>query len=394
MNIKCPNCETAYSVPDSKIGDKPRKMRCARCGEVFTVKRRNEEIPDGYQEFTGRNESLPKEFAFLKKSIPPMARPSDASLPNEAESTDASPVSDFEEFAPTPSHKATQPGFGANNLRVPTNGSSRPTPQPVPPTLAANASPNGRSNGPSKAQSNDEEDATIPFKTHVNSRNPLSPAAVPVAAPAIQNSADIFGTSAWETEAPLELGRSYAAPSEKSQRIGKIMAIFSGVAILLLFFVIYRNGWSLSLSKLPEQFAFAFSGAAREILPDEVDDLETLISERRLFSSGSKTYLLVTGTVFNNAPVRRSNIMLRARLYDTSDDLRAEVKAPCDMVVEDMDIKRTPQGRIDRLYRKNGQYHNCRIRRESSTVYQMIFETPPTDYSDSFKIEVMPIFAK
>ena len=396
MNIKCPKCETAYAVPDSKIGDKPRKMRCTRCDEVFTVKRRNEKIPDGYQEFTGRNESLPAEFAFLKKSIPPMARPSNASPPPSAPASNEAPSSDFEEFAPPAGHKETQPGFGVNNLRVPADA-AQGMPQPVPvESMSANSNGTAKVGSPVPPVIPDgedgEEDETIPFKTHVNSQNPGAPAAVPVQPPAVQHSADLFRASAWETEAPLELG-NYAAPSEKSQKLGKIMAIFSAVVILLLLFVVYRNGWSLSLSKLPEQFAFAFSGAEREILPDEVDDLEAMVSEKRLLSSGAKTYLLVSGTVFNNAPVQRSRIMLRAKLYDANGELRAEVTAPCDKVIEDMEIERTPRGKTSRLYRKNGQVHNCRIRQESSTVYQMIFETPPADYSDSFKVEVIPIFA-
>ncbi len=49
MNIKCPNCQTSYTVPSEKIGDKPARLRCARCKEVFTVKRRCERTPYGYE---------------------------------------------------------------------------------------------------------------------------------------------------------------------------------------------------------------------------------------------------------------------------------------------------------------------------------------------------------
>ncbi len=408
MNIKCPNCQTAYVVPDGKVGNKPKKMRCSRCNEVFTVKRRNEKTPGGYQEFTGRHESLPREFAFLKakdgtEEKMPFAR---ISSPPAAPARD---ISNFESFAPpSDDAKSTQPGFGAGNVRVTPvqdrgprtkerletddnqvipkqrsqeTSASPPVGPPPPPT---------QSNSSSKPQTTEhppppinDEDQTVPMTTHKGS------------------SLDIYGATSWETEAPLDLGSyaapfavSYAAPSEQSQKIGKIMASFTVAFMLLILFVVYRNGWTLSLSNSPEQFAFAFSGAAREVLPDEVRDLEAVISNERILSSGSKTYLIVKGTLFNNAPVKRTNIMLRARLYDTSDELRAEVKAPCNVIVEDPDIKRTPQGQIDQYYSKHGNPVNCTVKQESSTLYQLIFETPPLDYNPGFKVEVTPIFAR
>jgi predicted Zn finger-like uncharacterized protein len=68
MNIRCPRCATSYTVPKGKIGEKPRKMRCSKCKEVFTVTRRDASTPDGYEEFTGKQDALPDEFAFLRSA--------------------------------------------------------------------------------------------------------------------------------------------------------------------------------------------------------------------------------------------------------------------------------------------------------------------------------------
>ena len=57
----------AYNFPENMIGEKPRKMRCSRCKNLFTIARRAEAAPSGYKEFTGQHH-LPGEFAFLKES--------------------------------------------------------------------------------------------------------------------------------------------------------------------------------------------------------------------------------------------------------------------------------------------------------------------------------------
>jgi len=37
MRTTCPTCDTAYTVPDERIGAKGRKVRCTRCGEEWRV---------------------------------------------------------------------------------------------------------------------------------------------------------------------------------------------------------------------------------------------------------------------------------------------------------------------------------------------------------------------
>jgi predicted Zn finger-like uncharacterized protein len=437
MNIKCPNCRTAYVVPDSKIGDKPKKMRCSRCKEIFTVKRRSDKTPIGYQEFTGQQEALPKEFAFLRVSRnapPPFATPSEPSSkddPSPPPQDDASPPSPpkdifekaekeaaarsrFEDFAPGYDNEKTQPGFGLG-LRIQASHAGDDGRDTAPPA------DDGRDTEPS---ANDGTAAVAPVAQAV----PISPAsppetspvqaqpmaaavaaaAQPVAQPAAPQPApapqpifppadqpvhEIYGSASWETEAPLELG-DYAAPSEKSQRIGKIVAISIGVVVLLFVFVTYRNGWSLSLSELPQEFAFAFSGGERENLPDEVADLEATVSERRVVTTRTSTYLVVTGTVFNNSQVKRSKIMLRGRLIDVTGDVRKTTEAPCEITLDDLLLKQISPGQVRSHYREKGKPFNCILKGEASTSFQLIFASPPADYNKSFDIEVLPIFAE
>ena len=37
MRVVCPSCEATYDVPDAMLGDRPRRLRCARCAHEWTV---------------------------------------------------------------------------------------------------------------------------------------------------------------------------------------------------------------------------------------------------------------------------------------------------------------------------------------------------------------------
>lgn len=38
MIVSCPNCHKKYRVPDEKIGNKPKKLRCRNCSNIIIVK--------------------------------------------------------------------------------------------------------------------------------------------------------------------------------------------------------------------------------------------------------------------------------------------------------------------------------------------------------------------
>mgnify|MGYP001765697196 CR=1 FL=1 len=44
MRTTCPTCDTAYAIPDERIGAKGRKVRCTRCGEEWRVFLATEEV--------------------------------------------------------------------------------------------------------------------------------------------------------------------------------------------------------------------------------------------------------------------------------------------------------------------------------------------------------------
>jgi predicted Zn finger-like uncharacterized protein len=37
MRLVCPKCQAAYDVPDTRLGGKPRRLRCTRCAHEWMV---------------------------------------------------------------------------------------------------------------------------------------------------------------------------------------------------------------------------------------------------------------------------------------------------------------------------------------------------------------------
>lgn len=327
MIIKCPQCSTGYSIPENMIGGKPRKMRCSRCRNLFTIARRAEAAPSGYEEFTGQHH-LPGEFAFLKESPAkePPVQPEEP--PAKPEEPPAQPV------------------------------------QPAPPT-------------PMPAQ-------------------PAPPASAPPTSP---SAPEIYGgtASAWEMEAPLDLG-GFTITNEipsRGQATGKVIFVVVVLLIGFLLFVAYRNSWSISIPDLGDQIAFAFSGEKLEELPEEARDIEATINRRKIITNREKTpFLVVQGEVTNIAMARRSKIIMRAQLIDTIGDIRAQVRAPCGKLIDDSVIEATPKGAMNGHYRSGGALYNCSVEGGGNTVFQIIFDEVPADYDDSFEVRVQAVAAQ
>ncbi len=438
MFIKCPRCSIGYNVPDNRIGDKPRKMRCTRCKNVFAVARRSGSPPPGYEEFTGRHSALPREFAFLRESpskktppIPPVVIESNIPRRPSQEPTMLGvyqPGKDAAAQAVRPPEPEAEPVPLVTVAREPTPPQPSPpvepppsgppaTEQPVvdknalveevlrqakerkaaatPDTGTPQAAPKAVAQPPvvAAAQSSD-----LPTDLPTDS-TPVVAATPPQPSPSQdQVVPDIYGgsASAWETEAPLDLGGfAVESPSSTGQLVGKLATAFVVLVASFFVYVAYRNGWSLSLPELDQQIAFAFSEEETERLPDEVDGLEVTIDERRVLLRKRKPPLLIiNGKVFNNTSLPLTNIVLRGRVFDEKGEMRAQIRIPCDRLFRDKKLKKARSGAIPTFYRKKGALHNCTIKGESSTLYQIVFEDPPADYDETFRVEVKPISAR
>jgi predicted Zn finger-like uncharacterized protein len=376
MIIKCPKCSTGYNIPEKLIADKPRKMRCSRCQNVFAITRRAEQAPTGYEEFTGK-QHLPNEFAFLKESAPQSAPPPPPAPEPKAGLYDS---------------VAGEAAGQVETIPLEPRVVSPPTKQPS--GAPAEATP------PAAAPAPAEQPAQAPVPPPAPAEPPQQPPAADPQRPSAPSGAeDIYGTpSAWETEAPLELGGYAIAdespPAGSGQLVGKVMTAIIILVILLFVFVAWRNGWSISLSDLPGQFAFAFSGDSSDAVSIEARDLEVTISERNLVIADDKTaYLVVNGTIFNAASTGRSEAVLLGRLLDPTGEVRDESRGPCGKIIDDPAIKATAKGAMGGHFRQGGSLFDCTIKPEGSTVFQLIFEEVPLDYDSKFSVEVKAVSA-
>ena len=57
MRTTCPTCETAYTIPDDRIGPKGRKVRCARCGEEWRIEFSQTPPPEAFDAPAERDRS-------------------------------------------------------------------------------------------------------------------------------------------------------------------------------------------------------------------------------------------------------------------------------------------------------------------------------------------------
>ncbi len=67
MQIQCPNCSTAYEIPDAVFGGRARKLRCENCGTQWRAG------PPGAE--TAPGETAPGETASAEEAKPAAALP-------------------------------------------------------------------------------------------------------------------------------------------------------------------------------------------------------------------------------------------------------------------------------------------------------------------------------
>lgn len=347
MIVKCPQCATGYSIPENLITDKPKKMRCSRCKNVFTLMRRHDKAPSGYEEFTG-SQHLPAEFSFLKSSQP--------------------------DQSPQTSDPAVEP--------PPTDGETTAEAQFPAAGDAASAVP--------------EEQAPA----HPRAGQPAAAAQPPVSAGYYATRRGVApAQEAWEDETPLELS-VYSIPTETrsrgAQAFGKFLFFVFALGVLFFVFVLVRNDFSLSLSKLDAQIGYAFSGAKPEVISEEARRIDVVVSAKTLIKAANgASYLIVTGDVFNKGFTGASRIILRGRLVTAAQETVAEVRAPCGKTVDEETIKMTHKGAMSGHYRtKTGELYNCVISVDGSSAFQIVFDDVPDDYEKSLNVEITAVTAR
>ncbi|NLH81745.1 MAG: DUF3426 domain-containing protein [Phyllobacteriaceae bacterium] len=126
MRTTCPTCETAYTIPDDRIGPKGRKVRCARCGEEWRVAPPDAAAPDLFEAASVRDESSQMTTTAVAEieAAPPPPPLFDTAPPVE-EVADAAPVpvdaavEESVEATPARPAESTPPARPARKRHVP-----------------------------------------------------------------------------------------------------------------------------------------------------------------------------------------------------------------------------------------------------------------------------------
>ncbi len=330
MIIKCPKCSTGYSIPENMIGEKPRKMRCSRCKNLFTIARRSEAAPSGYEEFTGQHH-LPGEFAFLK------------------ESPTKEPAPQLEE--PTP--QLVQPA-------PPAPMPAQPAPAPPPPPIDA----------PESVETDTSTSASEIYGGTASSWEMEAPL-------------DLGGFVV-ANEVP-------ARGQTIGKLIFVIVVLLVGFLVFVAYrngwdISIPDLGDQISFALSGEKL--------EELPKEARDIEVMIHRRKIIMNREKVTFLVVQGEVTNNATAGRSRIIMRAQLIDAVGDIRAQVRAPCGKLIDDSIIEATPKGAMGGHYRRGGALYNCSVEGNGNTVFQLIFDEVPADYDDSFDVRVQAVAAR
>lgn len=351
MLIKCPNCNTSYNVPGERIGAKPVKMRCHNCRQVFTVTRKSEAPPRGYEEYAGRDDALPNDFTFLREAQ------------NGNLNAGSTAKTDFVAKYPI----EQDPNEGHTVVGVPPAAQKVPSPPAFSPT-------------------DKDNDTTRP---------------VPRPSPQ-SGSFEIYDSrrSAWENAVPLEL-EDYAAKTapakpDNALLFGKLMTLIVGTLLLFFIFVGYRNGWSLAFSNLPEQIGAAFSAHLQDDRPEPVRSLEPIVTDKEpLTTQDGSEFVVISGRVFNNADDARTKVVLRAAFRDTKGELLSRFEAPCGQTVDKKNLASIPASQWRNLYEPDGKPVHCDIGPKSSAGFELPLLKPLSGCEHgSCEVEITAVFAE
>jgi len=357
MLITCTTCQTKYNLPADKVQSGPRKLKCYKCGNVFTIALREAGVPQGYEEFGDASKKLvPTEFAFLRETKVAVAAPSlhasryehiqdepPGSTVEKAEEKATEPLSP--EF-PLP---AQEPGSDPVKEVLTRSGLEQGVPRsPVVQQVLSNyVPPQPKPDEPLPAEPPGESEP-IPISVDPGSMLPADqqinrsvadriPAPGPAAsppqpqpqpAPSAPQVAPARVYQSWELEAPVDL-ESFAVieRAKTARRVGQVITLIFIVFGLFGLYVAWRNDWNLSIESLPEDIAAAFTGGQGGLHADVVN--------KALLDRGKDgTFLLVEGVVTNDGGGGRKNLMLRLRIRDVRNTVVSEKTFPLSNQIE------------------------------------------------------------
>ncbi len=121
MRTTCPTCETAYTIPDERIGAKGRKVRCTKCGDEWRVMAASETPP------------ITEAVAVVEPAPPPVPPAPATAPPSFDDPFDRAQTGrgTFADDAPPATPPAAEPAHHVETRSV--EDEALPAPPPLPP---------------------------------------------------------------------------------------------------------------------------------------------------------------------------------------------------------------------------------------------------------------------
>jgi hypothetical protein len=180
----------------------------------------------------------------------------------------------------------------------------------------------------------------------------------------------------------------------KKQRLSTLVIrlLILGIFALLVGFLVFvaeQNSWALSFSRLPEQVDNAFFGNSGEHARASAAPLVVTVYEgSQLKHKDKDPILVVRGEVLNPADIERTHILLEGQIVEKSGKVAFEAKGPCGKIYRNRKLRKTSRNSMNKLWTKSGELHNCKLQKDKSAKFQLVFDNIPADYSEEYTIRV------
>ena len=228
-------------------------------------------------------------------------------------------------------------------------------------------------------------------QAYANNTWPVAQAGVPYASqPPAERS-----PQAWELEDPFDLEQfAIEESSPLAKRMGQLFVFIFFVVIILGVFVAWRNNWSLSLGKLPEQVSHAFSQEQNAPGMELLRGMDATVTSVYLVEpdEGGK-FLVVEGMLMSDAEGPRKGIWLKVLINNSVSALIKEKASPLLKPPVGTPLRNASSSELSRMADSVIPVNKV-LDRGGETNFAVVVHPVPVGYDSGSKIEVTVLRAE
>ncbi len=408
IDISCKNCQSKYKIDESKLGDKERvKIRCKNCSSIIDVDNPKFQKPQNVLSSINTIQS-DETISGINKLKTPFEKKEDMFEDSFAPKPSADEF-DFEDG------KATLI-LDTQRLKENTNINNKSFVQQ--PTQPPQTPPQKNSVQQNQQIRFDDYTSQINIK-QMKEINPESVSGTFNAnANTNTNPNSLELNSGNKKNLNLNQNQNQRIDKRTEKRFDTIADQYkkdkdgssgSGVVKFLMFliffvsvfivFVMFRNGWKLQLSNIPQMVKIAFLGETTEIkeeIKKEIPLSQQFVIDKtkvetKLITISKKEFAFVIKGVIKNATTEPKNLVtIRGKVFDIENKELFNKRVYAGNIFDDNSIKKAKNEQaIDSLYSQSGQNGmNWGILPSQEIPYMLVFFTTEKPDLKSIRIEL------